>query len=246
MSLGIVLVILVFDGSRTPVVISLASLVLFTLLSDKGKMTKTVITVSCLGVGVAATSLMIMFRSSGFSADNVTELHATYAQDDNYYRALWSFYYSDMSGEHWDALRFIYSIVTNPIPRAWWPEKPLLTAEFFGGFKDAWVTMSFLGEVVAMSGVFWAPVCIVAVGSMIYFALYKSASMLKYPFGTPVYLMMALYIYMTLRSLQNISECAYLVAFALAAAWLFRRMHKATRQYPSPSVPANAMRLRQS
>jgi hypothetical protein len=213
------LAILVTDGSRTPVVISLSAACIFILLTNWSRLAKIA---ACGGIGFAGAillSLMILLRGIGFSAEAAAQTHRelglVYHQDDSYYRALYAFSYADRCLGSWDPLYFAYTILMNPIPRYFWPEKPLIDEQFYGGYKLYWVTDLFVGEIAAMSGTALAPLISVLVGAGIYRVLYRAALLLRSPLGVAAYLLVALYVYMMMRSLMNVTMFAYLPFFAV-------------------------------
>jgi hypothetical protein len=221
---GVTLAILVTDGSRTQVVISLSATCIFIMLTNWGKLAKII---ACGGVGVAGAmllSLMILLRGIGFSRDAVTQtdvdLGFVYHQDDSYYRALYAFSYADRGLDSWDPFVFVYSILANPIPRYFWPDKPLLDEQFYGGYKLWWVTDLFVGEIVAMSGTALAPLISIIIGAGLYWILYRAAPLLRFPLGLAAYLLVALYVYMAMRSIMNVVMFVYLPAFAVGLTWL--------------------------
>ena len=211
-----IIFLLVTDGSRTPVVMNLAALWLFLMIRLRGYTLRVVTSVISSLVVAALTSLMYLYRSSGFLVENERAFQLTYHQDDSYYRTIYSFFWSDVSTETWNFMTFFGAILANPIPRAIWPGKPLLDAQFFGGYKLHYVTNLYLGELVAIFGstaiIFFGPIF----GLLIYLVLYRSARLLRHPLGIGAYLLVALYAYMSLRSLFNTMGFIYLPAFAIA------------------------------
>src|SRR5262249_33902240 len=141
------LAILVSDGSRTPVVISLSAACIFIMLTDWNGLAKII---GCGGIGFAGAvvlSLMVHFCAIGFSAEAVAqvdrELGLIYHQDDSYYRALYAFSYAERGLGSWDPFFFVYAILANPVPRYFWLDKPMLDEQFYGGYKLHWVTNLF-------------------------------------------------------------------------------------------------------
>lgn len=221
----LILAIQITDGSRTPVVMGLAAFALF-VISNKGSTLRKALIVGALGVGgAAAMSLMILSRSTGYRSGVVGQraLTFTYHQDDSYYRAIYAFSVSDNSSYSWDPLYFIYANLVNPIPRYFWPDKPLFDQAFFGEYKLFYVTTLYIGEIVAMAGPLLTPIVAILFGLALYWLFYRSAILLRYPFGLVAYLLVALYCYMALRSSHNIMHFIYLPTVTVLVVLALRR-----------------------
>ncbi|MER9969299.1 O-antigen polymerase [Mesorhizobium sp. M0060] len=229
--------ILITDGSRTPVVMVCTAFWFFWVLRYRNFAFRALLT-AIVAVSVAAlTSLMYLFRSFGYGTANTSEAREfafTYHQDDSYYRALQAFHWSEISGESWNFFEFFYIILTNPIPRAIWPGKPTFDEAFWGGYKLSYVTNLYLGELVATVGIFGTVILGPVVGLLLYFMLFRSLLLLKYPMGIGAYLLVGLYVYMCMRSLANITLFLYLPAFAVLIVWFVgRRQAIAKRRWQS-------------
>jgi hypothetical protein len=122
--------------------------------------------------------------------------------------------------ERWSAIEFFYTVAVNPIPRFFWPGKPILLADFWGNYKAEWITISFLGELVAMFGVILGLVLSIVAALLVYFMLRRASTLISAPCGVIVYFSFVLYGYMILRSLFNITGFMYLPFFSLATLWL--------------------------
>jgi hypothetical protein len=212
-----VLLLLVTNGSRTPVVVTIAATSMFIFLQQRSRLARTgVLALSAAAIAVL-TSLMYLFRSYGFTSNELRlqdDFELTFHMDDNYYRAIFAFDYADRGLEFWDPIFFFTTIFANPIPRAIWPNKPLFSAEFFGGYKLDYVTNLFAGEVVAMTGVYLSMVAAPLIALLLYYVLFKAQTLIRRPMGLGVYLIWALYAYMCVRSLPNLTHFLYLPFFA--------------------------------
>ena len=218
--------ILFTNGSRTPVVVMLAVMTLFILLQQKYLITKAITVIAMVGALAASTSAMYNFRSYGYleeTHNDRTSFELTYHQDDSYYRALFAMDRADQTDQRWDALEFFGSIAVNPVPRALWPGKPVLDEKFFGDFKLSYVTNLYIGEAAAMFGPFWTILVCPAIGLCFYLVLYNSMKLLKMPAGLSAYLIVALYVYMCMRSMQNITFFIYLPVFFIVSLYFVDR-----------------------
>jgi len=231
--LAAILALLITNGSRTPVAMTFAALSLLIVLRQKRLFSRLVM-LGLVGVcAVGALSLMYNYRSVGYleeaSGQEVT-YKATYHQDDSYYRSIYSYNYADYSGKRWDAAEFFGIVAMNPIPRMFWPNKPVLDVDFYDGYKLDYVTTLFLGEIVAMTGVTLSMVFAPIFAFCIYLLLYNSVRVMAFPLGLGVYLILALYVYMCMRSMANMTMFVYLPVAALAAATLLRSQVSARRR----------------
>ena len=216
------LFVLVTDGSRTQAIIPMASLAIFGLMSLRSFVAKVVLVSGVVALILIATSAMILFRSSGLDGSNST-FALTYHQDDNLYR-LWSACaYADFSNYRWDPLYFFYYVISNPVPRGLWAGKPLLDENFFGGFKLWWVTMSFMGEWVSMFGTWMGFIVSFLFGNLLYRGFYYAQRLLTMPLGLTAYLVIALYVYMVIRSMQNLTIFIYAPVAALILVYFATR-----------------------
>jgi hypothetical protein len=224
----IVVVILTTNGSRTYVGIVLAALCFFWMRLRRGLAWRaSVLAVGALLV-VTIFSSMYQFRGTGYHSElrvvNEREFAFVYHQDDNYYRTLYSYDWADRTAKKLDPLYFFYAIAVNPMPRALWPEKPILDMAFFGTSREDGATTWYLGEIVAMFGVELSFILGPLIGLMLYLAMYNSQRLLRYPFGIACYLLMTLYIYMCLRSLMDLTQDLYLPAFSIALALVLSKL----------------------
>jgi hypothetical protein len=191
------------------------------------------------------TSAMYLYRSQGYltnSSGEQREMELTYHQDDSYYRALFAYEHADRNIEYWDPIFFITTILVNPIPRAIWPDKPIFDEQFYGRYKLYYVTNSFLGEVVAMTGVELSLFVSPLVGFLLYSILFNAQRLLKYPVGLAAYLIVALYTYMCIRSLPNLTHFMYLPIFSMIMVLLLGRMESRRRTRESTRLDLRASR----
>jgi hypothetical protein len=240
---ALLIVILVTDGSRTPVAIAFASLGVMWALKYKKLAMRAGALAIVMTILVLLFSLMDIYRSIGYidttgtSADR--EYRLVYQQDDNYYRAIVAYDYSDRTGKNWDPWFFFTTILVNPIPRAFWPEKPLFDETYYDGFKLSYVTNSFLGETVAMTGVTYSVIAAPVIGFLLYLILFNATRLLPMPMGTTVYMVFALYVYMCIRSLPNLTNFVYLPAFAGLTTVVLNQIYKrgARQHQPATTQP---------
>lgn len=226
------LAILITDGSRTQAIIPMASLAIFGLMSLRSFVAKASLLFGVAVLIAVATSAMILFRSQGLQG-STGSFALTYHQDDSIYRIWAACAYADFSNYRWDPLYFFYYVISLPVPRVLWAGKPLLTEDFYGGFKLWFTTTTFMGEWVSMLGVWLGFVASFVFGNLLYRAFYFSQKLLNYPFGLPAYLLVALYVYMIMRSMPNITIFIFAPAAALLLVYFARR-----RKSTTPTVEA--------
>ena len=221
------LFVLVTDGSRTPAIIPMASLAIFGLMSLRSFVAKALLVSGVVVLILITTSAMILFRASGLEGSN-SSFALTYHQDDNLYRLWAACAYADFSNYRWDPLYFFYYVISNPVPRVLWPDKPLLDENFYAGFKLWWVTTSFMGEWVSMFGSWIGFVVSFLFGNLLYRGFYFAQRLLTMPLGLAAYLLVALYVYMAMRSMPNLTIFIYAPAAALILVYFARRRKSAT------------------
>jgi oligosaccharide repeat unit polymerase len=212
--------LLMLSGTRFPVVLLLFSLGFFIFRRMETKHYRAILVVGSLFVVAAfMTSAMYLYRAHGFQEllEGGTEFELVYHQDDNHFQILSTMHVASSSSERWDPLIFATAIATHPVPRALWPEKPALLQDFWGGYKNEWTTVTFLGELIAMFGVFGGAVAAIVLGNLAMLLLIALAAVLGRPGGAVVYMLGIGYLYLCLRSMLNISQSVYplLVAYAI-------------------------------
>ena len=218
----LVVFVLITDGSRTQAILPLASLAVFGLLALRSFVAKMTLVLGVVVLIALATSAMILFRANGLEGSS-SQFAFTYHQDDNIYRAWAACAYADFSNSRWDLGRFFYYILSNPIPRSLGPDKPVLDENFYGGFKVYWVTISFIGEWVAMFGTWGGFVASFLFGNLLYRGFYFSQQLLTKPLGLTAYLLIALYVYMVIRGMPNLTTFSYAPLAALLLVYLASR-----------------------
>ena len=216
------LFVLITDGSRTQAIIPMASLAIFGLMSLRSFVAKAALLFGVAVLIALATSAMILFRAQGIE-NSTSSFALTYHQDDSIYRIWSACAYADFSNYRWDPLYFLYYVISLPVPRVLWAGKPLLTEDFYGGFKLWFTTTTFMGEWVSMLGVWLGFAASFVFGNLLYRAFYYSQKLLTYPFGLPAYLLVALYTYMIMRSMPNVTIFIFAPAAALMLVYLARR-----------------------
>jgi len=226
------LFVLITDGSRTQAIIPMASLAIFGLISLRGFVARALLLAGVTVLIVSATSAMILFRAQGLEG-SASSFALTYHQDDSIYRAWSAAAYADFSNYRWDPLYFFYYVISLPVPRVLWEGKPLLTEDFYGGYKLWFTTTTFMGEWVSMFGVWLGFAVSFVFGNLLYRGFYFSQKLLTQPFGLPAYLLVALYTYMVMRSMPNLTIFIFAPAAALLLVWFARR-----RKGKAPSLAA--------
>jgi len=232
-----VLAILITNGSRTPVVLVISSTGLFWYITQRTAVARTIVIGATAATLAVSTSFIYLTRAYGLSVDPFApqrEIGFAYHMDDNYYRAIFAYDYADKGLESWDPFFFFWTIAVNPIPRAFWEDKPLFTQAFYGGYKLDYVTNTFLGETVAMTGVTLSMLVAPIVGLLLYLILFRAQRLLSRPMGLIAYLLVALYVYMCVRSLANLTQFLYLpAATVLLVLFLVRYRKGAPHRNPS-------------
>lgn len=224
---ALAMALLVTEGSRTPVLLSFATLAYFFIKQKMSFVRKIVILLPIAALAISIVSMMYLYRSQGLvnimNSDDNDGVRIVYHQDDSYYRALRAMSYSDSTNERWDPVDFFYTTIVNPIPRFFWKNKPALTEKYWGGYKDYWVTITFLGEFVAMYGVLFGSILTVFVGLACYFVISRVSKSLSIQGGVIIYFIAALYVYMIMRSMLNITQFIYLPIFSLFLFYINNR-----------------------
>lgn len=200
------LFMLVGDGSRTPMVLSLLSWGMFWWISRRGVI-RVAGAAAALAGAVVLISVMSRFRQEGISqiAGAGSEDRVEYRQDDNYFRLVHVILTDrDEAAPHWSARTFVGAAVVNPVPRYFWPGKPLIEQSFYGEWKLFYVTITFMGECVAMLGetIGLAAAFLAALG--FHEVLLRLFAVVRRPGGVILYLATAFYLYSIMRSITNL------------------------------------------
>lgn len=240
------LLLLVTNGSRTPVAIVGAVTLVFAVLRWRNRLVRGVCALIVVATLAVSFSAMIKFRGNGFLAEDqpTANFQLNYAQDDNYYRTLYAFNVADSIDLRWDPAYFFGTIAVNPIPRALWPGKPTIDEVFYGPYKFYWTTISFLGESAALFGVFGGILFAVVYGITLYAVFARATRLLTKPLGTAVYLLVALYVYMCIRSIMSISQFVYLPIAAILAVEIMSRIAARRSRPPAPNTGRRAPPVR--
>jgi oligosaccharide repeat unit polymerase len=218
----LVIVLLITYGNRTPIVATLIGMMLF-LVYRPISLSRRIMIVSAIALLTAfLVSAIVLFRAQGFLSayEENQDYELTYHQDNNYYRALRALHTASSTSERLDPVSYAVAVVVNPIPRVLWSEKPALRSDYYGNYKTEWQTISFLGDLVAMFGPVAGSALAILCGVMVFLLMRESTKTLRWRGGLIVYMVLVLYAYMILRSMQNITHYAYLPAFAFAVYWL--------------------------
>ena len=221
----IAMALMIIDWSRTPVVIGVGALAIFAYLATKKRFTRGLIVTSALLALLLITSFQVIFRGTGLESVSQFEsdYEVFYHQDDNFFQAVRAIHVATITDERWDPIEFFGTILVNPVPRYLWPDKPALLQEFWGDYKNEWTTISFFGEMVALFGPLGGLIGAVIVAIGLYFVLAKARQKVGVPGGIVVYLFVALYVYLVMRSLQNLSQAVYVPLFAWIAVEVAQR-----------------------
>ena len=124
---------------------------------------------------------------------------------------------SESGEESWDPAYFFYTIAVNPIPRFLWNDKPKLQSDYYGKYKWEWVTIGFIGEFVAMFGIYLGVLVSGIYAIFASLAVRVISQLLFKQAGFFLYLILILYIFMLFRSIMNITMFIYMPLFALMA-----------------------------
>ena len=229
--------LLLTEGSRTPLVFVLGAWIVFSLLFQRTWFTRLLPVALAGGLIVVGTSIMIEYRATGLSnfvdarfGIDESSFETRYHQDDSYYWALLALQHADETGERLEAKDFFLSMLVNPIPRAWWPGKPQTDKSYWKGFKPYWITSSVFGEMIGIFGSILGLVIGWIMASLSYVLLHRVSPIALRPLGIMPYLAIALYVYMFLRSALNLTQFIYLPAAVFLVYALFSRSGKRRRK----------------
>lgn len=231
------LAILVSDGSRTQAIIPIVALGVFGLVKFRSAAVRAVLIASLAGAIAALTSAIFLFRSAGFQNSH-DAFALKYHQDDSIYRVWSACAFADFSDYRMNPWYFFYYIVSIPIPRALWAGKPLLTDDFYGGYKLYYVTISFLGEWVSMLGTYMGFIAAFIFANVLYRVFYWSQRLLTMPLGVAAYLLIAVYVYMIVRSMPNMTIFIFAPAASLLLVWFASRRPKIGQSVSAPQSGA--------
>ncbi|MBI2685993.1 MAG: hypothetical protein HYX27_06735 [Acidobacteria bacterium] len=180
-------------------------------------------------------SMMYQYRSGGINAllergQPVEVGNIQYHQDDSYYRILYAAYIAETTNESLDASHFFYTIAVNPIPRYFWNDKPALLDDFWLDYKPYYVTMTFLGESIALFGLWAGPIA----SLFFLFALYRLltvcySTVMRRPLGLGVYFIVLFYVSQCLRSMMSLTMSLYF-PFAILALSLILKGGRTVRR----------------
>lgn len=220
--------LLVTNGSRTPVVITFFIFWMIGMLRLKRRSNRVVVTAVIVFLIVVSTSAILSFRGQGFASPNSSDEFAIkYHQDDSYYRAIYAYDVALNSEYRWNGVEYFAVILSNPIPRAIWPGKPLLDQDFYGDFKLYYVTNLYVGELIAIFGNWGMITPSLIAGIFLYLIVKRAYRYCESPIGVPVYLIWCLFVYMCIRSFFNLTFFIYL---PLGASLAFAIQHARKRR----------------
>lgn len=206
--------ILVGEGTRTTVLFSIMVPFLIYVMTRRSIVKRSVAFFLILSIIPFVSSLMISNRDYGFlNPEREIKGDLTYHQDDSYYRAIAAMYIADTSDERWEAPRFILAATLNFIPRAIWPGKPYVLDDFFGSYKESYITISFIGEFVAMFGLMAGFILSIMMGYLLYRFLYWNYKKITSTGDLILYFLAVIWVYMIMRNMLNITQWMYMYAF---------------------------------
>jgi hypothetical protein len=206
----LVLVFAVGDGTRTPaVIIVLAPLVVYMLIS-KSRLKKFLAIILSVVIVAVSTSLMYNNRDFGFQDSKDDKPFLVYHQDDTYYRAVHVFDIESKTTYRWDPVPFFQQACLNFIPRVVWPDKPTLGKSYWGEFKPYWITISFIGELVAMFGLYFGSLSSIVIGIACFLFIRNLYINVNGSYYLLYYILGMLYVYQIFRSLLNITQFIYM------------------------------------
>lgn len=218
-----VLAFVIGVGSRTPVVLLIVFPMLYYLRVSRSQLKK------CTAIGLViamltiSTSLIYNNRDHGFTSIRKETSSITYHQDDSYYRAIYAFDVASKTQDRWELAPFVGASLLNFIPRVIWPNKPTLTKDYWGEFKLHYVTITFIGELAALFGVWGAAICGVLVGLICFLFLANLYTRIFQAYNLLLYILGTLYVYMIFRSLLNITQFVYMLLFFFIVLQLDQR-----------------------
>lgn len=221
------------NGSRTIAIVILMMPALMQIgaaHTRKEKFRAVLTTLLFLTVGAYISSIIYRGRDVGIGNNAYAVEALSYHQDNSYYLALKAAYIATTTDERWDALTFLGASTLNFIPRAIWPGKPTVSYDFWGSYKEFFVTNTFVGESFAMFGAPAGSVFAILVGCLLVNLLTWMYRRIRGPSEMLQYLVVALYVYMVMRSMLNITQFIYLPLCAIAVAALLRRMPRKLRR----------------
>lgn len=234
LGLAVVFGLLITYGSRTYAAMPILFLILRYLLSRRSSMRKLTMLTATTALLAVTFTFLVAYRSAGLGSvmdDNKEKQELKYHQDDSYYRLISAAYVSEYTGTKIDPYPFFLVILCNPIPRVIWENKPALFNDYYGDFKDYYVTITFLGELIAMFGVPIGCAAGILALMLCYHIIEWGFRMVPMPLGTGNYLIMIIYSYLCMRSLINISLSLYFVICVVFFSYLIRQLKLLARIY---------------
>jgi hypothetical protein len=237
LALAIIIAMIVSDGARTPLMMVLGTVILFHFLSRRGRVQKIVVAGAMIVTAATLTSIMYLHRTEGYRdalATRQLEYQVVYHQDDNHRGTISALHLASTTPERWAPGKFFLTILVNPVPRAYWPEKPALLQDFWGTYKNEWTTIGCVGELAALAGPIGGPIAAVGVALLLFLLMILSARLIRDPAGLILYLVVALYAYMVMRSLCNLTQFLYLPAATFVVYRWVRHLSAGTRTQALP------------
>lgn len=212
-------------GSRTPVALSLGAVVVMTILNVRSLVAKGIIIAGVGAFAVLTFSAQYITRSGGgiaslLNGSSSKQYTVVYHQDNNFYLSIRSLIISIYDSYRWDWIQYAKLIISQPIPRTIYAGKPLMTDSFVGSFGKTYLTFSILGDGAALFGVVGGVIYATVLGVALFCLLMYSARALRYQLGIILYLSIALYLYMVLRSSMNLTFFMYLPIATAGFFWV--------------------------
>jgi hypothetical protein len=227
--------LLVGLGSRTPVALSLGAVVVMALLNLRSVVAKGLIVAGVSALAVLTFSAQYLTRSAGgiasiFDRSSGAQYSVVYHQDNNFYLSIRSLIIATYEDYRWDWIQYFKLILSQPIPRAIYTGKPLMTDNFVGPFGKTYLTFSIVGDGVALFGVVGGIVYALILGVALFILMLNATRALKYQLGIMLYLSVALYVYMVLRSSMNLTFFMYLPLAMAGFFWAANRRGSVQRR----------------
>ncbi len=221
LSLGII----IGDGSRTIALLVIILPTIYYLLYLRSIFKRILVSLLSICLIVIVATTIIKTRDIGLlNSSSVGFISApVYHQDNSYYLALYAIHLASTTEERWEPLTFIGASVLNFMPRVIWPSKPTVGEDYWGNYKLPYVTITFVGELVALFGVPIGALFSVLIGVGCFFLLRYFYLNIKKPNGILLYGLIVLYLYMIMRSMLNITQFIYMPIFFLFIIKLIER-----------------------
>lgn len=215
------------DGSRTiyAITIGIPIAIFISRSWPKNKLKTISMSMSAVTLIIIGFSIMYSTRDYGLISSKSELNTLIYHQDNSYYMALRAANIASNSNERWESDEFLTSSFLNFVPRAIWTGKPMLTQDFWGGYKPYYVTNSIFGEGFAMFGLIGGAIFAYVVLVLISMILRRYYRAVRSPIDLMAYLLICFYCYMIIRSFLNVSMSVYMPALAIFLLYVSSKMN---------------------